>query len=64
MTRVAGADGFTDGWCVVLANLETHAWMARVVPTFAALFWSWLKRPLRVASRSPRPAKPAESPPV
>ena len=37
MTWVAGADGFKNGWYVVLANLDTDAWSARVVPSFAAL---------------------------
>ena len=37
MTWVAGADGFKKGWYVVLANLDTDAWSARVVPSFATL---------------------------
>lgn len=37
MTWVAGADGFKRGWYVVLANLETDVWSARVVPSFVAL---------------------------
>jgi predicted RNase H-like nuclease len=37
MTWIAGADGFKRGWYVVLANTETKAWSARVVPSFAAL---------------------------
>jgi predicted RNase H-like nuclease len=45
MTWVAGADGFKSGWYVVLANLDTYEWSARVVPSFAALLGGLVEKP-------------------
>lgn len=37
MVWVAGADGFKSQWCVVLQNLETGEFRARICPRFDAL---------------------------
>lgn len=37
MRWVAGADGYKSRWCVVLHDLDTDEFRARIVPTFAGL---------------------------